>query len=250
MIDKAVKTISLLLLIVHASTAIAKEYRVIGDHYPPYQYKEHNNVKGFSLDVLHAVLGMNGDSIAKFEIYPWKRALHMLKANQANILISANYHKDRELFARYPDEPIITTPWYLWRRKGEDIQPNSLDDLLGKKIGVVQGYSYTEAFWAFIKDNRLYIDAENYSDDINLGRLNQGFYDAAVAELGNGMYLRNSLKLRKIEPITSMIIKEDGLYAIFNKSQISEEAVQVFSENLTQFKKTPEYNKIYKKYFY
>lgn len=249
MIYIAINIISLFFLTTFSSNAISKEYSVIGDHYPPYQYKEHDNVKGFSLDVLRAVLAMNGDSIAKTEIYPWKRALHMLKANQASILISANYSIDRTDYARYPSEPMIVTPWYLWKRKADNLEPYSIEDLLGKRIGVVQGYSYTKEFWAFIKKNRLYTDAENYTDDINLSRLNQGFYDAAVAELGNGKYLKQRLKLNNIEPITSMTIKEDGLYALFNKNQISEERVEVFSKNLTIFKKSPAYSRIYKQYF-
>lgn len=249
MVFNVVKTTALFLLLALSSIATSAEYTVIGDHYPPYQYKEHRNVQGFSLDILSAVLAMNGDSIVRSEIYPWKRALHMLKTNQAGILISANYSKDRESFARYPDEPIIITPWYLWKRKVDNLKLNSLDDLLGKRIGVVQGYSYTKEFWAFIKKNHLYTDSENYTDDINLSNLNQGFYDVAVAELGNGLYLRKNLQLNNIEPITSMAIKEDGLYAIFNQHQTSAEAVKKFSNNLIEFKKSAAYKRIHKHYF-
>lgn len=245
----AVKTTTLFFLLGLSSLVSSTEYTVVGDHYPPYQYKEHKHFQGFSFDVLNSVLAMSGDRIAKSDIYPWKRALHMLETNQANILISANYSKTRNRFARYPTEPIIITPWYLWKRKDHHLTFGSLNDLLGKKVGVVQGYSYTEEFWDFVNKHQLYIDTENYTDDINLSNLNQGLYDLSVAELGNGTYIKNNLKLSNIEPITSTPIKEDGLYAIFNKNTFSAEFVDKFSKNLVKFKKTPAYHDIYKRYF-
>lgn len=247
--SKTVKTIIVLFLVVFSKIATSAEYAVVGDHYPPYQYKEHKKIKGFSYDVLRAVLSMNGDTISTTGIYPWKRALHMLETNQANILISANYGEDRLKFAYYPTEPLVVTPWYLWKRKSEQFKFASLEDLLGKKVGVVQGYAYTDAFWHFVRKHDLYTDNGNYTDDINLSNLNQGFYDVAIAELGNGIYIRDHLGLTNIEPILATPVKQDGLYIIFSKAEFSVEKVDKFSENLVKFKKSPEYLKIYQQYF-
>lgn len=247
--SNAVLGSALLILLTVNCSVLAAEYSLVGDSYPPYQYKENGELKGFSFDVLKAVLAMNGDHIFRAEIYPWKRALYMLKKNNANILISANYNKDRLSFAHYPSEPMISSPWYFWKRQSDALKFETFDDLLGKQIGVVQGYTYTTAFWDFARKNRLYNDIGNYSDNTNLSNLSQGKYDLAIAEYGNGLYLKKNLQLTNIVPLTDTPLKEDGLFALFNKDHFSQQDVERFSGNLQKFKKSPQYHAIYQKYF-
>jgi len=230
--------------------AFSEEFSVTGDVYPPYQYDaEENRVSGFSYEVLNAVLAVNGDRISSSTLYPWKRALLMIKTGSADILISANYNDTRRSYVRYPSEPIVVSPWYFWKRSEENIKFRTLDDLKELRVGVVQGYTYTNEFWALARKYGIHNDAGNYNDETNLRNLSRGKYDLALAEYGNGLHIKQKLNLKNISPLTYIPLKEDGLYAIFNRTKFSQEYVNNFSTNLLKFKSTDQYRDSYRRYF-
>lgn len=183
----------------------------------------------------------------KIDVYPWKRAITMIKKGNADALFSANLTKERTVFAFYPDEPIVKSPWVMWARDGEDLKFSSFNDLLGKKIGVVRGYSYTPEFWQFVKEHCTYDEVT--TDKMNFMKLNARRVDLIPAELGNGLHIVKTLKLDKIIPLTNNPVKTDGLYIIFNKKNVSRAYVNQFSNELKKFKNTPLYQYLYREYF-
>lgn len=219
--------------------------RIVCDIWPPYQMRDKDGVTGFSTEMVQAVFKRLDVSIAEINDYPWKRALAILEHNKADVLFSANYTKDRSIFARYPDEVLFEAPWMIWTRNNKKIK--TLDDLKGKTIGVVIGYSYTREFWTFIET---YCKIEKVStDEINFKKLEIGRLDAIVAEYGNASYLIRKLELKGITPHKNIVIKKDGLYVVFNKSSVDEAFVKNFSSELKKYKQSPEYKALQKKYF-
>jgi len=186
--------------------------------------------------------------IGTISIYPWKRAILMLESGRADALFSSNYTQDRTAFAFYPEEPIVISPWVMWVRDGDGSKFESFDDLHGKKVGVVRGYSYTPEFWFFVKKHQLFEEVTN--DEMNFKKLSAGRLDFIVAELGNGLYLSRTLNLdKKIIPLLKHPIKKDGLFIIFNKKTVSREFVDKFSTELKEIKKEAFYKYLYYKNF-
>jgi len=234
------------LLLTWASLAPAAEpVRLVCDEWPPYQLQTKDGVTGFAVETVSAVFKAMDVPIESINAYPWKRALTDLEQGQADALFSANYTAERETFARYPEEPIVMSPWVIWTRKGD--KPASLETLKGRKVGVVLGYSYTKEFWNFITAN---CTVETVTaDKINFLKLENGRLDATVAEYGNGMHLMQTMGLKDIVPASDIVIKADGLYIIFRKERFPESFTKQFSDELRRFKQTGEYKALQAQYF-
>lgn len=221
-------------------------FRLVCDIWPPYQIEERGGgVSGFSVDLVSAMFKRMGTTIQGIGAYPWKRALSTLESGYADALFSANYTPDRTEFAIYPDEVLVESPWVVWTRGDNAV--NSLDELKGKRVGVVLGYSYTKEFWEFIET---YSVVERvFTDKTNFKKLDIGRLDAIVAEFGNGRHIVQELGLEDIHPNWGVEIKRDGLYIIFNKETVPESFVDAFSKELQKFKTTDEYRSLELKYF-
>jgi len=209
---------------------------------------ENARITGFSTRIVKMVFDEMKTDIGNISTYPWKRAIVMLKKGKADALFSANYTQDRTAFAFYPEEPIVISPWIMWVRKENPLKFESFEDLIGKKVGVVRGYSYTPEFWSFIKKHKIY--AEVVNDEMNFKKLSAGRVDFIVAELGNGLFISRTIKLdEKIIPLLNNPIKKAGLFIIFNKNSVDKSFVDKFSTELKKIKGGSFYKYLYYKNF-
>jgi len=239
-------TVSIFILLIAANVNAQQDFRLVCDEWAPYQIVENNEASGFSTEIVRAVFKDMGVTVNSVKAYPWERALMMIKKGSADALFSANFAEERTAFAYYPKETIIESPWVMWIREKSGLKFDSYDDLKGRKIGLVRGYSYTPEFREFIKNQK---SSEEVTDDeTNFRKLNAGRIDYAVAELGNGYYLIKKMKLADIVPLKDHPVKSDGLYIIFNKKNVSGDFVEKFSEELKTFKKSDVYQKLYHQY--
>ncbi len=249
MLNRMVLCFTILSILVCCSSthsfAESRSLKIICDTWPPYQLETDNGINGFAVHLIQAVFDRLDTPLHKIDTYPWKRALKKLKTGQADALFSANYTKERAKIFHYPDEALFTASWVIWTRSSEGV--SSLDDLKGKSIGLVNGYSYPQKFDAFF-DSHCKIEKVS-KDDINFKKLYWGRVDAIVAEYYNGLYLVRTMNLNGIHPHNHLIIKKDGLYLVFNKSNANNQIVKRFSNELKKFKKTSEYQQLRQKYF-
>jgi polar amino acid transport system substrate-binding protein len=217
------------------------------DEWPPYQIVDDTgNVSGFSAEVVKAVFQKMGINLNSLEVYPWKRALKNVQVGQSHALFSANFTKERTAFVWYPEEAIVDSPWVIWIKKGSGNTYKSLEDLKGKTVGGVNGYSYTQEFWDYVKANNVFEGAN--SDETNFKKLHGDRFEYVIAELGNGYHVLRQLGINDIEPVKEFPIKSDGLFIIFNKKKVSKDMVEKFSDELKKFKQEPAYQDLIKKY--
>lgn len=217
---------------------------VVCDIWPPYQFRDGDQITGLSVETVEAVYDRMGIPIKTLKAFPWKRALEIFMTGHADALFSANFTKGREATSYYPTETLFDAPWVIWTRKDSSIQ--TMEDLRGRRIGVVIGYSYTEEFWNFIETN---CKIEKVTtDDINMNKLAMKRLDAVVAEYGNARFLIDTMHLKDIVPHNDIVIKRDGLYIIFNRAQVDAAFVHQFSNELKIFKTTQEYQQLRSKY--
>lgn len=218
--------------------------RLVCDIWPPYQLKADSVITGMSVEIVQAVYKRLGYDEFEIQAYPWMRAMDAVRFAEADALLSANYTEERSRYLSYPEEPLFESPWIVWTKAGSSIL--TMEDLKGKKVGVVLGYSYTEEFNDFIKK---YCNIEEaHSDEINFKKLGLGRLDAVVAEYGNGVYLSRALGDDSIVPVPRIEVKKDGLYIVFNRKLHRDDFVKRFSEELKAFKLTLEHNLIRMKY--
>lgn len=235
----------LLSFLAHSPSLATDPLSAICDIWPPYQYMEKGRLVGYSVEMVQSVFKSMDVELAEVQTLPWKRALSTFQETRTDVLFAANYTEQRDLFAHYPDEPLFESPWIIWSREPNRFQ--SLNELKGKRIGVVRGYSYTREFWVFIKTH---CDVQEViTDEANFKKLDAGRVDAVIAELGNGHHLVRQYGLQKITAQPHIVIKKDGLYIIFNRDTISRQFVDTFSRELQWFKESEAHRELRRKYF-
>jgi len=218
---------------------------LVCDIWPPYQVQTGKGVTGYSTKLITKTYERLGLPTPIIRSYPWKRALQILKSGEATGLFSISPTPERAQYAHHPVEPLTESHWIIWSLDKTPI--NSLEDLKGLNIGVVSGYSYTDGFWTFIRENCAVDPA--VSDEGNFKKLARGRIDVTVAEYDNGIHLVHHLGLPDIKPREQVEVKRDGLYIMFNRNDVTAEFVKEFSRELKAFKQTAEFKTLHTMYF-
>jgi len=219
------------------------------DEWPPYEDLSNPQAPGFSTEVISRVFE-NINIPVEIHPYPWVRAQSMVYTGKLDGLYTAFKSAERLQFCHFPDEPLAQDQWVLFikYRDIKRLSYKSLQDLTGKKIGVVRGAAISPEFWEFVKKHKNYEEATDDAQDFK--KLDAGRLDYIVASELNGYSQIKSMNLdNKIIPLLDYPLKKDNLYLMFSKNTTSPVLVNKFSNGLRSFKKTEEYRSIYKKYF-
>lgn len=234
--------------------AEVKSLKIGSDDWPPYEFKAgapgHEYVTGFSTEVVQAVLKKMGVGIVKIEQYPWARGEKMVIDGSIDMLFTAASSEARAQITYYPSESLMESSWAFFIRKEDEgkLKYESLNDLKGKRIGVVRAYAYTPEFWKFVETEK---NIEEVSGDhANLKKLQAKRFEMIVMDYGNGLALIKSMGLSdQIVPIQNPL-KSISLYSIFTRNAlVDKDFVDRYSSALKTFKATPEYKVIFDKYF-
>ena len=236
----------------HAQTRLT----IATDDWPPYEFVEPNSpgkaVTGFSTEVVRAVLKkMQAEIAGDIQLYPFARLERSVLEGTVDAIYSIAVNDKREACCYFPSESIIDSVWVLYIRKEDEgrLKFASYDDLQGKSIGVVRGYTYSPEFWRFLETHKGLVDEAN-SDEMNFRRLMLQRIDYVAADLGNASALLKKMALsEKLVPLMNNPIRVTGLHIIFNKKNVSKKFVDDFSMHLKAFKASAEYKEIHKKYF-
>lgn len=251
------RSIILLILIICIFSGISaaeQKLRIGTDEWPPYEYASgtpgNDRIEGFSTEVILNVLKKMDVSInGRIEQYPWARGERMVIDGSLDMLYTAATSPKREKIVYYPSESLVESAWSLFIRAedSERLKYESFIDLKGKRIGVVRAYAYTPELWAFMEQEQNY--EEVAEDEQNVRKLVYKRVDYIVMDYGNGLYLIDKMGYKgKINPLKKPI-STISLYPIFSRNTVEKDFVDKFSEELRQFKKTPEYKSIYSKHF-
>ncbi|WP_252274220.1 substrate-binding periplasmic protein [Pseudomonas subflava] len=169
----------LLILLFGCTALLAQaETRVALDNAnPPFMYRQDGRAMGLYPRLLEAVFARIGEPLS-LRPMPWKRALRRGAAGQMGI--GGIYKNAARLEVFDYSAPIFEERLLLYVQRGRAFAFARTEDLHGKRIGVIRGWSYTEAFDQAARAGR--IDAEEGgSDEANLRKLASGRLDAVVA---------------------------------------------------------------------
>jgi ABC-type amino acid transport substrate-binding protein len=136
----------------------------------------------------------------------------------------------------------------MFAKKSSGLKYASLDDLKDKSVGVVIDYAYTPEFWASIKKSSTVESV--VTDEQNFKKLASDRVQFVVCEYAVGLSILKKLGSDKdIVAFPDTPIKSTGLYYMFSKKSVKQDFVEKFSASLKEFKASPEYSKLYHKYF-
>lgn len=133
-----------------AAAALAQTVSVRADYWYPYNGDPADAKPGYVIEILKAVFEKGGGKV-DYAVMPWKRAVSEAEKGAVNGVIAA-LKSDTPDFA-FPEEPIGMSENSLFVKKGSTWSFANMDSLKGKRLGIVNGYSYGAAVDEYIKKN-------------------------------------------------------------------------------------------------
>ncbi|QTA92241.1 substrate-binding periplasmic protein [Desulfonema magnum] len=147
--------------------------QVLGTWYIPH-YVE-NKDSGVFIDLFKRLENRTGKNI-EIKIYPPKRSMLLFNENKLDIIFPAmDIHMPKNIIK---SEFVFQKEIYAFVLEGEPV-PLSVEDLTGKKVGLVSGYSYPKSV-THSKD--IEVDYSN-SPINNIRKLNAGRFDVILDDI-------------------------------------------------------------------
>lgn len=207
--------------------------------YPPFNYNENGELVGFDVEIGNALaekMGMEAKPVAN----PWQTILAALQSEKFDAIIgSMAITEERQ------KEVNFTLPYYESGAQvfigvdNEEIQ--SVDDLQGKKIGVVMASTFEDVAKEYTDDVTTYdSDVTALQDLLVKGRL-----DAVITDQLVGLYAitQNDLAIKSVdEPI---FLDQMGIPVIKENTELLEK----LNAALEEIKSDGTYAEIAEKYF-
>jgi len=148
--------------------------------YPPYEYEEDGEIKGIAVEIIREGFSRLGYDVC-ITLYPWTRALNMVKNGDADGIFTAYKTDERLEFADYSNEVLIQQSVSLFVIQGSNIKfDGDLDNVRKYSFGVVRDVSYGEKFDTMFKNNEFAYEETNTGES-NLQKLINGRFDILIS---------------------------------------------------------------------
>lgn len=213
--------------------------------YFPYYYWSDDGLEEPCGDITTAVFAAMG-YVVVFESAPWTRAIRMVEEGTIDAALCATETVERNAFARFPDEPLLSYDVTLFVQADSPLQFSSLGGLFGLSFGVVAGYSFggdddmLEAGGMIRQETS---SRESLVQVLLAGRVD-AILDSRLPIMADAERLGAEGELRALRPSLS----ETPAYLMFSDKDGAEDLVHAFSEELISFKKTLAYREIADRY--
>ncbi|MHA6493459.1 substrate-binding periplasmic protein [Pseudomonas borbori] len=194
---------------------------------PPFMYRKDGRPHGLYPVLLDAVF-KRAEIDVVIRTMPWKRALR--SGENGKVGIGGIYKNAQRLEIFDYSRPLFDEKLLVYVPDDKVFVFNDIADLYGKKVGVIRGWSYTEALDQAISDGR--IEAlENSSDEANFKMLASGRLDAVIAIELAGQKLIKQLRLNDTVAL-SRPLSINPTYLVFAKKAKQQALLRQFDETL------------------
>lgn len=179
---------------------------------PPNVFEENGTITGCDVEIIRAVCGQIG-ATPEFRLLPPKRAIKYVKEGTVDSVFLLRRTRERERFLHYVPEPVMTKRVVIFARKEDKTTIKGLDDLKGRVVSVVAGYSYIPEF----QDSRDIKKIPCYNEEQQVRMLAAKRMDAAAAiELPFRFFSRKLGFQDRFEPM--FVMSEVPVYVAFSKA--------------------------------
>lgn len=157
------------------------------------------NTAPYSLEKDGAIAGIDGDLVKRFakenclevtyEIFTYPGAVSAVQSRRADIAIGGFYRT-----AARGKVVALSTPVYLDQLSVTSMDgTDSIDGLMGKKVGTVEGYLWVQDMEKLFEGSKTYPSSLNLAQDLHAGRLEaalDGFGSAVIQNEGQKYKVR------------------------------------------------------------
>ena len=178
---------------------------------PPFMYQNGEAV-GLYPSIVKEIYRRLNQNVVCVSV-PWIRALTEVKKSPVGI--GGLYkNSEREQFLDFTI-PLYQEKLVIYYLKTTKIKINTLQDLYGKKVGVIRGWSYGDYFDSTVKNGN-FITEETTSDILNMKKLINKRLDVVIAIVNSGDKAVSKVdignQIQKSDPILYL-----DVYIAYNK---------------------------------
>jgi len=229
----------------------SKKIQLAVDPYPPYTIQNGNEnmyTNGFAVEIAKEIFTKIGYE-AVFNVVPFAKGIEMMKSGEMDGMMTVYKTTERESFVDYPKESIAPDSQSFFALKESNIKfDGDINNLKGKKIGIVQGYTYGDDFSNAVTNGTVTSETANDAAS-NLEKLLNNRIDVILDGKYTVLYnLKLKGKLDRVQELTPES-RTPALYLVFSKkSNIDKTIIDRYDEILGQMKKDGTWNSIIDKY--
>lgn len=233
-----------LLLFLQSFSVQAFKLDIVTAEFSPYIFEENGQITGIHVDIITEACKELGIE-PSFHMLPFKRAMLYMKRGEVDAIFSPIKTDERMKYMYYSSYPIEVEKTVFMALKDSGIKITEFDDLKGKSVGVIGGYSYSQEFDDY---EWLYKEAV-INEKLLMKKLSAGRTELVVGEEGNLLYTIKKYGLKNI--VTVFTLKESPNYITFSKKALGEKGkvlAEQFGQILRRYKEEGIILKIRKKY--
>ena len=134
-------------------------------YYPPVSWVQQQRLIGIAPTVVKLLFGELGYQVKLDIVGNWKRCLWEVKNGHADIVVAAYRIASREPDFSFSKQHIVSDPIGVFIHSAQSEKYHSLDDLKGKRVGLLFGDSFGDKLDKFIASN-------NHIEYVSQGRQN------------------------------------------------------------------------------
>ena len=198
------------------------------------------NTPPYSLEKDGSIAGIDGDLVKRFakenclqityEIFTYPGAVSAVQTRRADIALGGFYRT-----ATREKVVSLSTPVYLDQMAVASVDGyDTVDALLGKKVGTVEGYLWVQSMEKLFEGSRTYPSSLNLAQDLQAKRIDaalDGFGAAVIESKGSDIKVR----LLKKDPRINATLNPSQTSFLLDKS--NEGFVQAVNNSLDEYRK-------------
>lgn len=246
---KLLLTAMMLTIGFRTSVAMADTILIRSDAWCPYVCDSAKD-PGYMVEVVSKIFEKNGHKV-NFSMVNWARAVSETRRNKATAIVGANYNDAPDFV--FPTKTLGHGQDYFFVKKDSTWTYKGSASLVGKKIGVINGYAYGGDMDRIISENKdifISISGEHPLDQI-IKMIESKRLDAFIE---NQTVLRTNLSNMGLssdeyKPVSSQVANDAKLFIAFSPAnKKSEVYAKIFTKGITEMRQNGELSRILAKY--
>ena len=225
----------------------ARTYQVIGTTFPFISDFNNGELSGLGIDIAREIAARTGLDI-EINLYPWKRALFMMKHGKADMLIGPYKSKERLDYMIFSASPFYRDELFFFKRADDDFTwHGDFSELRQQSIATVRGWAYSDKF----RQARPMLEiADIPSTQIAVRMLERGRVRLFASHQRETEKVLGQLELdQQITPLYPSISHKDGFFA-YSRQTDTDELRRLFDAELQRIIQDGRLDKFKSKYSY
>jgi polar amino acid transport system substrate-binding protein len=240
------------LLLWTGSVASAGEpvLRIRADAWMPFNGEPTAERPGYVMELARLIFEPAGVKI-DYQLMPWKEALTAARSGEIEAVIGANATEAEGLLL--PKHSAGMPRIALFVKKDNPWKYENLQSLNSVRLGVIESYSYWDAFDTYLKNNRatkgriVFFEGETPLTD-GISQLKEGKIDVMAETLAVFIWTVRSEGGSPGDYRVAYLQAGDPIYMAFSKNEAGKRYAALFDEGLTRLRKSGEFGALLKKY--